>query len=173
MSGSRGDRIVRFDERSRLPKMRGVSSDDLIRRIQRAYPQIWYHCHTKHTGRRDELSDRESIVLSHLGGQESRAPGPLAQHLGIGASTLSEAIDKLAQRGYVERCPDPSDRRRVRYRITDEGSEAIDRSSVLSSTRLREVVQRLAPGERERAVAGMELIAQACRPAEDDARGSR
>ncbi len=78
-----------------------VSSDDLIRRIQRAYPQIWYHCHTKHTGRADELSDRESVVLGHLSRDQARAPGPLAKHMGIGASTLSEAIDKLAHRGFV------------------------------------------------------------------------
>ena len=140
-----------------------VSSDDLIRRIQRAYPQIWYHCHTKHTGRADELSDRESVVLGHLSRDQARAPGPLAKHMGIGASTLSEAIDKLAHRGFVERCPDPSDRRRVRYRLTDAGDEAIGRGSVLSSTRLRDMLARLADDDRERAVAGLELIADACR----------
>jgi len=152
----------------------GGVSNDLIHRIQRAYPQIWYHCHQKHSGRRDELSERESTVLGHLSSGESHTPGQLAQHLGIGASTLSEAVDKLVQRDLVERRSDPEDRRRVHYRLTQAGVEAVERSSVLSATRLGEVLERLEPADRERAVEGMELIARACldvvRPASEGSR---
>ena len=149
----------------------GVSSEDLVRRIQRAYPQIWYHCHTHHRGRKDALSDRESSVLSHLSWDESRTPAELARHLAIGASTLSEAIDKLVARGYVERRVDAHDRRRVRYRLTSAGEEALDESSVLSSPRLRAALERLAEEDRERAVAGLELIAGACRRGDGDGDG--
>ena len=110
------------------------------------------------------MSDRESSVLSHLSWDQSTTPAQLARHLAIGASTLSEAVDKLVGRGFVERCVDPEDKRRVRYRLTAAGEEALDDSSVLSSPRLRAALERLAPEDREHAVAGLELIAGACRP---------
>ena len=140
------------------------TTDDFVRRGQRAYPQIWHHCHAKHSGRRDNLSDRESAVMSHLSWDESRTPAQLAEHLGIRTSTLSEAIDKLVQRGFVERRVDPDDRRRVKYRLTGAGQDVLDSSSVLSNERLHSVVERLAPDDRERAVAGLELLARACAP---------
>lgn len=145
-----------------------MSSEELVRRIQRAYPLIWHHCHTHHRGRGDALSDRESNVLSHLSWDESRTPAQLARHLAIGASTLSEAIDKLVARGYVERRVEPADKRRVRYRLTTAGEEALDDASVLSSPRLRAALERLPPEDRERAVAGLELIAGACRGSGDE-----
>ncbi len=134
-----------------------------MRRVQRAYPIIWHHCHQKHAGRGDELSARESTVLSHLSLDRSTTPADLARHLGIGASTLSEAIDKLVGRGYAERRTDPDDRRRVRYRLTAQGQDILDRSSALSNAQLRQVLARLSEEDRERAVAGLELLAGACR----------
>lgn len=147
-----------------------MPSDQYVRRVQRAYPQIWHHCHTQHPGRGDALSERESTVLSHLSWDESRTPSDLARHLGIGASTLSEAVDKLVQRGLVERRVQPDDRRRVRYRLTDAGTDALDESSVLSTSRLRRIFERLGQ-DGERAVAGLELIAAACRPESDPPSG--
>ncbi|MBX7079786.1 MAG: MarR family winged helix-turn-helix transcriptional regulator [Nannocystaceae bacterium] len=141
-----------------------MSLDEHVRRIQRAYPLIWYHCHTQHGGRGSELSERESAVLSHLRDAHPMAPAELAAHLGIGASTLSEAVDKLVERGMVERIVDAADRRRVHYRRTASGEEAIDRSSVLSAASLRLALERMSVAEREQAIAGLERIASACVP---------
>lgn len=144
-----------------------MSSDELIRRVQRAYPQIWHHCHTHHPGRESELTARESTVLSHLAASGTPTPTELARHLGIGASTLSEAVDGLVRRGFVARCPDPDDRRRVRYRVTEDGEDALDSSSVLSRARLEGVLRMLEPDQQRSAVAGLELLASACKAAAD------
>lgn len=142
--------------------------DEHVRRIQAAYPKIWFSCHVEHNGRRSNLSDRESKVLSHLSWDESRTPSSLADHLGIRTSTLSEAIDKLAKRGFVERRQDAQDKRRVRYRLTAEGVDAIEQSSVLSASRLRGVLERIDPAQRDEAVRGLEIIARACDPTPDE-----
>lgn len=141
--------------------------DDHVRRIQAAYPKIWFTCHVEHNGRRTNLSDRESKVLSHLSWDESRAPAGLARHLGIRTSTLSEAVDKLVKRGLVERRQDPQDKRRVRYRLTAEGVDTLEQSSVLSPTRLRRALDRIAPERRDEAVVGLELLAEACQPGDE------
>ncbi len=53
----------------------------------------------------------------------------LAEHIGVSLPSMSKLVDTLAYRGFVDRQPDPGDRRRVRLHLTQEGL------SVLSKTR--------------------------------------
>lgn len=46
--------------------------------------------------------------------------------LGVTKQAVSQAIDILASRGYLERNPDPGDRRRITLRLTARGQEVID-----------------------------------------------
>ena len=39
---------------------------------------------------------------------------------------MTNRVDRLAARGYVERLPDPADRRGVLVRLTPEGKAAVD-----------------------------------------------
>ena len=143
---------------------------ELIPRIRRAYPMVWYHCHTHHPGRAQELSERESTLLGHLAPGQPASPGQLAKHLRIAASTLSECVEQLVRQGFVDRGQDTNDGRRVAYTITTSGREALERVSVLSSVRLDEALERLSADERERAVSGLELLAAACVPRQGEAR---
>jgi len=57
------------------------------------------------------------------------AGGPrhdLPAGLGITKQAVSQAIDILASRGYLERNPDPGDRRRITLRLTARGQEVLD-----------------------------------------------
>ena len=62
------------------------SPAEAVRRIQRAYPQLYLACHVEHTTRRRRhgLSDRDSSVLAHLDELSPVTPGKLAAHLGVG-----------------------------------------------------------------------------------------
>lgn len=48
--------------------------------------------------------------------------GALAEHLRIAPRSATEVVDALAERGLVERCPDPSDRRATLVAVTDAGA---------------------------------------------------
>jgi DNA-binding MarR family transcriptional regulator len=50
--------------------------------------------------------------------------GELGRRLGIAPSTLSRNLDRLEERGLVERGPDPDDRRALRAVLTVAGNEA-------------------------------------------------
>ncbi len=50
--------------------------------------------------------------------------GELGTRLGIAPSTLSRNLDRLVERGLVERGPDPDDRRAQRAALTAEGHDA-------------------------------------------------
>jgi len=50
----------------------------------------------------------------------------LVQELAVSKQAASQLIDSLAQRGYLERNPDPTDRRRISLHLTDRGRRAFD-----------------------------------------------
>jgi DNA-binding MarR family transcriptional regulator len=142
-----------------------MTSED-VRAVQRAYPQIYLACHTRHrrTATSDDgLSQRDGALLSHVDELRAVRPSDLAKHLGIAQSTLSEAIDRLSDRGYVVVTRSTSDRRERELRLTRKGVSALASSSVLDARRLAKVLGRLSAGERRDAIRGLALIARASR----------
>lgn len=69
------------------------------------------------------MTDLEVLDLIFLRGQASA--GELAEATGLTSGSVTALIDRLANAGYVERCDDPSDRRKVLVRIRFENIEPI------------------------------------------------
>jgi len=130
--------------------------------VQRAYPQIYLACHTDHTTRRRDhgLSDRDASVLAHLDELAPVTAGVLAKHLGVGPSTVTEAIDRLEAKQLVERTRIG---RKVQLRITPAGVALMQESSVLDAERVAGVLAKLPARDRAVAVRGIELLARASR----------
>ena len=143
-------------------RTQGESQADAVRRIQRAYPQLYLACHVEHTTRRRDhgLSDRDSSVLAHLDELSPVNAGALAAHLGVGPSTVTEAIDRLAAKGLVERIRRG---RTVQLRITKEGIACMQSSSVLDADRVGAMIAAIPPRHRAAALHGIELLATAAR----------
>jgi DNA-binding MarR family transcriptional regulator len=135
-----------------------------VRRIQALYPKIWHACHRhpRAAAKDGGLTERQSTVLSHLADGTLSRPSELAKHLGVAASTLSEAIDELVELGLVERRRHGDDRRRVDFVVTEAGARALEEGSPLDPIRLAAALEKLAPADRERAVEGLALLADAC-----------
>ena len=71
----------------------------------------------------------EFDVLSALrrsGPPYELSPGRLLRETLVTSGTMTNRVDRLAGRGYVERSPDPADRRGVIVRLTPEGKTAVD-----------------------------------------------
>ena len=138
---------------------------DLVRRVQRAYPQIYLACHLQHTtsGRDHGMSERDARLLAHLDELAPVTVSQLARHLGVGLSTVSEAAQRLAALGLVSRGRSASDRRAVALRLTRAGLAHMRASSVLDARLVAAVLERLGARERAAAVRGLELLARASR----------
>ncbi len=72
----------------------------------------------------EDLSMREYDVLYTL----SKCPGHLRigelhRHVLLSQPALSRMVDRLVERGFVERCADPADGRGVRLSLTDAGRD--------------------------------------------------
>ncbi len=75
------------------------------------------------------LEEWEFDVLAALrraGSPYELSPGSLAEQTLVTSGTMTNRIARLAQRGFVERLRDPSDRRGARVRITPVGSATVD-----------------------------------------------
>jgi DNA-binding MarR family transcriptional regulator/catechol 2,3-dioxygenase-like lactoylglutathione lyase family enzyme len=72
----------------------------------------------------DDLPRNGAFILAGI----DAAGGPrhdLPSELGVTKQAVSQVIDLLVNRGYLEREPDPDDRRRIRLELTDRGQDAV------------------------------------------------
>src|SRR5687768_15287655 len=75
------------------------------------------------------LDGWEFDVLSALrraGTPYELSPGQLVSETLVTSGTMTNRVDRLAARGFVERQPAPNDRRGVIVRLTPEGRAAVD-----------------------------------------------
>jgi MarR family transcriptional regulator, organic hydroperoxide resistance regulator len=138
--------------------------DHHVRHVLDAYPRIYFACHTRHV--RDpesggDVSAHQASILDHLDEIDPMSMTDLAGHMGVTLATMSLAIDRLEDKGYVRRERDAKDGRRVLLRITDAGLRLREAKSVLDPVRVEQVLTRLSPAERARALDGLALLARA------------
>ncbi len=65
-------------------------------------------------------------ALRRTGEPYSLSPGQLATQTLVTSGTMTNRVDRLVDRGFVQRSPDPHDRRGVRVQLTDAGLLAVD-----------------------------------------------
>ncbi|MEJ7749254.1 MAG: MarR family transcriptional regulator [Candidatus Limnocylindrales bacterium] len=69
----------------------------------------------------------------------------LADVLNVSLSNATGLVDRMEERGFIERTRVPSDRRVVLVRVTDAGTRMIEANDALSDELLRDVLTRLDP----------------------------
>ncbi len=65
-------------------------------------------------------------ALRRAGAPYELSPGRLLRETLVTSGTMTNRVDRLTARGFVERSPDPDDRRGVIVRLTAEGKAAVD-----------------------------------------------
>ena len=144
--------------------------DQLVFEIQRLYPQVFVACHINHvraSSTKWRLSEHDASILAHLRLSKGTSPRSLAAHLGVVPSTLSAALKRLAELGYITNTPKAEDRRQRELWLTNSGAKAMASTSVLDATRVALLLQKLTAAERKIAVQGLSLLARAARALEE------
>ncbi len=134
--------------------------------VQMAFPRIYLACHTRHQRRKStvhKLSPRDAAILAHLDKDEAITPRQLARHLGIAASTLSEALKRLARRGFILPPQGTGTKRLTAVRLSALGVSAIKDTSVLETERLETILSALEPPQLNAISVGLSTLADACR----------
>ena len=97
--------------------------------------------------------------------QEPQRMGNIAGFLGSILSSATSLIDRLVEKGLVERMPDHSDRRVVVCALTPQGQEAIEQFWRIGRIRITELAEQLDPAELKDVVHAMELLHRAVKAA--------
>jgi len=95
------------------------------------------------------LTPEQFGVLATLCNRDGMSQRELADHLVKDRPNITRMLDKLQQKGLVERCPDPADRRIYRLHATTEGHDLMQQL-VPSVLKLREqMFGVLSPAEQK------------------------
>ena len=81
--------------------------------------------------------------------------GRLAEMLDVSLSNASGLIDRMVERGLVERIRVPDDRRLVLVALSDHGRAMLDHADVLRSDLLESILRRLRPEQLQRLALAM------------------
>jgi DNA-binding MarR family transcriptional regulator len=138
--------------------------EDVARRVADAYPAVYRGARSGVDGEAG-ITPRMVSALQLLYLEGPLTVGEQADHHGLSRPTMTELVDRLAERHLVDRLPDERDRRRVFVWLTDLGRHHAERSlRVLDPDRLVKAVDRLSATERRHLVLGLEALARALDP---------
>jgi DNA-binding MarR family transcriptional regulator len=90
----------------------------------------------------DDVPRNGAYVLARVYDDDSPFAS-LTRELGISKQAVSQLIDTMVMRGYLERLPDSQDRRRMLLRLTTRGEAAATVSWQAASTVDEQLVRRL------------------------------
>ena len=96
------------------------------------------------------LTKSQWIVLAHLARHEGIHQGGLAEILELEPATLARHLDRLEDTGWIERRPDPADRRAWRLHLTRKATPVLEKMGDLVEIVTREALAGLSHEERER-----------------------
>jgi DNA-binding MarR family transcriptional regulator len=109
-----------------------------------------------------DLTPRMVAVIQHLAAGGPLTVGELAVHLRLSKATTTELVNRVEERGLVDRMRDDRDRRRVFVWLTDKGRQrAGAHAKVLSGDTLLGAVRRMAPADRNRLITGLRALLSA------------
>jgi DNA-binding MarR family transcriptional regulator len=89
--------------------------------------------------------------------------GEYADRLSLDQSTLSRTADNLVNLGYVERGPDPGNRRRQLVEISRAGGKKADGINALCDAEYGRVLARIPGSKRDALLEGLESLVAALR----------
>lgn len=77
------------------------------------------------------LTYPQYLVLLILWAEDGKIVGQIGAELGLESSTLTPLLKRLEVAGFVKRCRDTQDERRVRVNLTDTGRRLRDKTSAV------------------------------------------
>ena len=113
----------------------------------------------------DDWADLE-LTIPQIRALMALQPGPqrmgnLSNHLGSTLSATTSIVDRLVDKGLVERAPDSTDRRVVTIGLTSLGADAMEQFWRIGRMRIIALAEPLDSGELETVVSAMQLLVSA------------
>lgn len=125
----------------------GVLTQDIGYRVAQAHVTT-NRVYMKHVGEPMGLRPVDYSVLMLLVANGELSPKQLTQALSLSAPTLTMLVDRLHERGLIERVRSETDKRSQRVMLTTEGQRLSRQAMAASQAMNAEFEQMLTPGEQ-------------------------
>jgi DNA-binding MarR family transcriptional regulator len=126
-----------------------------------AFPAAFLAFHRR-DGRRSELTNASRAVLQHLALTGPVSIGEAARHLQRAQSVVSDIVSQLEGHGFLEREPDPDNRRRTLVWLTETGFERLRADAdVLDRRLVAEAMDQLDETTRRGLIEGLNALVAA------------
>lgn len=102
----------------------------------------------RHIAKAFDLREVEFTVLVLLHSNRGAAPKQLAQALNLPAPKVTLLLDRLTERGLLERRRSPTDGRALHLHLTSKGTLLVQRALAVSMHMEDDLLQCLSPAER-------------------------
>jgi len=134
---------------------------DEAARFAELFPAVYLRFHRR-DGKREAMSGASRAALLHLASTGPLTIGEIAAHFGRAQSVVSEIVDGLEKKAWLERMRDPRDKRRALVWLTERGLEALDRDrQVLSRELLARAMKKMTAADRAALLRGMRALVDA------------
>lgn len=107
-----------------------------------------------------DLTQGEWAVVAALAraGADCLTPSQLAEHTSVAPSSMTHRLDKMAERGLVERRPDEENRTRILVSLTPDGRELFTQSIRESDVVESDVLRGLTAADRDELARLLEVV---------------
>jgi DNA-binding MarR family transcriptional regulator len=106
------------------------------------------------------LSGPQIVVLKSISVSGQCPTSAVARNVHLSHATVTAIVDRLVQKGFVNRVPNEQDRREVHLQITDEGKTTVDRSPPLLHEKFIREFTALDIWEQNHILASLQRVAQ-------------
>ena len=100
-------------------------------------------------------------IMSHLYQNGRSTVGEVASGIGVSLATASELVDRMVENGWVEKRPNPADRRQIHLWLSDKAVTVGDQMHDLRRSQITSAFSRLAPDDRPAFLRGMRALVAA------------
>jgi DNA-binding MarR family transcriptional regulator len=114
--------------------------------------------HFQRNARELELSLPQCKVLAHLSRNEGISQARLAELTETDPMTLVRTLDRMEQDGWIERRPDPADRRAHQLYLREAAKPVLQRIWKIADQARNEVLADLSAAEREQLIGLLERV---------------
>jgi DNA-binding MarR family transcriptional regulator len=114
---------------------------------------------SKRLARRTNLSTSQLLVLELLAEDSAHTVGTITERVGLAQGTVTSMIDRLEERGLVERRRNATDRRQVNVTLTEQGRKLQDLAPTALQTRFLANFSRLQDWEKTAILSSLQRVA--------------
>ncbi|MDM5200797.1 MarR family transcriptional regulator [Fictibacillus enclensis] len=128
--------------------------------LNECWTDLYYFLHYRHE---EKLTHQNVRCMQAVKKKTKASVADLAEVLGVTRHSASEHVQRLVEKGYLQKERSPEDKRTVYVKLTEAGEEVLKRNSELDEQKLKKVLDRLSEEEQQSVMAVFQKLREEAR----------